>query len=175
MGEEDDVGVGRALQRGERAAGPRRAEMPHRRGALGLAWWPRCRSRSIARLRRSAVTLPPSGKISTASSAPRPWLIALISTLDVAAARVHEPVRQPPADDVDERVEREQLVHDDPRPALVAAQQVVEHQQRVALAGVDAEHDQRPLRAASAASAGAEPCIVIFTRATRSAARATRR
>ena len=51
VGEEDDVRVGRALQRGERAAGPRRAEVPHRlRRARPRAWWPRCRSRSIARL-----------------------------------------------------------------------------------------------------------------------------
>ena len=65
--------------------------------------------------------------------------------LDVAAARVDEAVRQPAAEHVDQRVQRERLVHDDPRPAAVAAQQVVEHEQRVALAGVDAEHDHRPL------------------------------
>ena len=32
---------------------------------------------------------------------------------------------------------RERLVHHDPRPPAVAAQQMVEHEQRVALAGVD--------------------------------------
>ena len=65
--------------------------------------------------------------------------------LGVAAARVHEAVRQPPPDHVDQRVQRQRLVHDDPRPPAVAAQQVVEHEQRVALARVDAEHDERPL------------------------------
>ena len=64
--------------------------------------------------------------------------------LRVATARVDEPVRQPPADHVDQRVQRQRLVHHDPRPPAVAAEQVVEDEQRVALAGVDAEHDERP-------------------------------
>ena len=132
-------------QRGERAARPRRAEVPHRPARSASRLWPRCSSRSIARRRRSAVTLPPSGKISTASRGAEAAAHRLDLALDVAAARVHEAVRQPLADHVDQRVQRERLVHDDPRPAAVAAQQVVEHEQRVALAGVDAEHDHRPL------------------------------
>ena len=112
--------------------------------ARPASWWPRCSSRSIARRRRSAVTLPPSGKISTASRAAQAAAHRRDLDLGVASARVDEPVREPPADHVDQRVERQRLVHDDPRPPAVAAEQVVEHEQRVALAGVDAEHDERP-------------------------------
>ena len=71
VGEEDDVGVRRALQRGQRAARPRRAEMlasPRPPASVVAA----VQQPSIARRRRSAVTLPPSGKIGTASRSPRP-------------------------------------------------------------------------------------------------------
>ena len=40
---------------------------------------------------------------------------------------------------------RQRLVHHDPRPPAMAAQQMVEHEQRVALAGVDREHHDRGL------------------------------
>jgi hypothetical protein len=63
--------------------------------------------------------------------------------LRVAAARVDEAVRQPVAEDVDQRVEPQRLVEHQPRSAPVPAQQLVQHEQRVALAGVAAEHDRR--------------------------------
>ena len=51
----------------------------------------------------------------------------------------------------------------------MAAEQVVEHEQRVALAGVDGEHHDRAVSDASTASARSESKTVTFTRATRSA------
>ena len=67
--------------------------------------------------------------------------------LGVAAARVDEAVRQPVAEHVDQRVEPQRLVQHDARAAPVPAQQLVQHEQRVALARVAAQHDDRPRRA----------------------------
>ena len=87
--------------------------------------------------------------------------------LRVAAARVDEAVRQPVPEHVDQRVEPERLVQHEARAAAVPAQQLVEHEQRVALARVAAEHHDRPLAAPSAASAASEPSTGPVTRAQR--------
>lgn len=58
---------------------------------------------------------------------------------------IDEAVGQTSPEDVDQGVKPEGFVHDHARPAPVAAEQVIEHQQRVALAGVPAEHDHRSL------------------------------
>jgi hypothetical protein len=49
---------------------------------------------------------------------------------------------QPVAENVEERVELQPLVQDDARLALIAAQQGVEDEHRVALTGVAAQHDR---------------------------------
>jgi hypothetical protein len=61
--------------------------------------------------------------------------------LGVATARIDEAVGQAVAEHVDERVQAQRLVHDDARPPFIRAQQRVHDQQRVALAGVAAQHD----------------------------------
>jgi hypothetical protein len=106
---------------------------------------PRCSSRSMLLRRRSAEKLPPSGKISTASFGPRSRLMAAISTPMSPPRESMKRFGEAVAEHVDQRVQRERLVHDDPRVAPVAAQQQVEHEQGVALAGVDAERHDRPL------------------------------
>ena len=56
---------------------------------------------------------------------------------------MEERVGYPVGQDVDARVELQRGLHDDARAPLAHAEQVVDQQQRVARAGVAAEHDQR--------------------------------
>ena len=87
--------------------------------------------------------------------------------LRVAAARVDKAIGQPVAEDVEQRLQAQRLVQHDARAAAVADQQLVQDEQRVALAGVAAEHDQRPAQRGSACSAAAESVVCTAMRVSR--------
>jgi hypothetical protein len=65
--------------------------------------------------------------------------------LRVPAPGIDEAVGQPLSQDVDQWIEPQGLVHHHARTASVAAQELMQHQQRVALARVPAEHNHRSL------------------------------
>ena len=100
------------------------------------------RSRSIARLRRCSVKLPPSGKITNAS-----FVVQVAASSPICAdhpvavlARVgpDEPVRQPVQHHVDRRVPLQGVLEHDARLAGVPVHQRVHEEERVARAGVPA-------------------------------------
>jgi hypothetical protein len=145
---EDDVRVADGVDGRERAAGPRCADVPHAPREVGGAM--------VAALlealdRRAALGL---GEVRPLGEEhERPAAVDLLGergdlVLDVAAARVDEPVGQHRAEDVDERLDPQRVVHDDVRPPAVAHDELVDDEQRVALPRVPAEQDHRAVRRA---------------------------
>ena len=106
---------------------------------------PRSCRRAIARARRRSVKLPPSGKITNASSPSRPEASTPICSSRPLIARADEPVRQPVQQDVDRRVPLQRVLEHDARLPVVLVDEGVHEQERVARPGVPAEHQEWPV------------------------------
>ena len=120
----------------------------------------RSSSSRMARSRRRGVKLPPSGKITRAPVGPRPAAsrsISRMTRLPGSPPGRDEGVGQAVDDHVEAGVELEGGLHHDPGLAPVAAEQVVDEQERVAGAGVAAEHDHRPGQAGAWPPRGSAP------------------
>ena len=119
----------------------------------------------MARRQRCGVQLPPSGKMTRAlprvqAGREAPDLVDVVpgsATLPACAARRRNALGTPVGQDVHARVELQRGLHDDARAPLADAEQVVDEQQRVAGAGVAAEHDERAVAARARCPAGRPP------------------
>ena len=104
---------------------------------------PRARNRAMPAARRRSVKLPPSGKITKASSPSSAVASAPIWRSTAVTPGREEPVRQAVEHDVDRRVPLQRGGEHDPGLAGVPVDQGVQEQERVAGPGVAAEHQQR--------------------------------
>ncbi len=143
MRDEDHVGVPGRLHGREGPAGPRRGDVGHLARPRGLLGVP-------AALQALDTALPPGRREVPALGEDQHRAVVTDvpghrGDLDfgVTPARIDEAVGQAPAEDVDQRIHPQRFVEDQARPAAVPAEQLVEDQQRVALAGVAAQHDDR--------------------------------
>ncbi len=149
MGDEDDVRAGAGGDRGEGAAAVRRQHVGHRRrplGQVGAAAPAQPVDGPLPAVRRPVA---PFGEdhqgaaVGHARRQPPDLLGPLAGGGRPVGGPAQERVRQPVGGDVRGRVQLQGGLHDHPRAALALAQQVADEQQRVARAGVPAEHDQR--------------------------------
>ena len=149
MGDEHDVRLRGRLDRGERAAVPRRQDAFHRLRPLGRAVvalaaqvgdrpQPQPLGEVVAlRVEHEGVAVAhPAGEVSDLPH-------EVVAVLRVV---VDEEARQAVADDVDDRIPLEEAEHHDARPPVVPDHQLADHHQRVAEAGMPPEDEERPGR-----------------------------
>ena len=151
MGHEDHV-CGRARpDRGEGPAGARREEVGHRRRPFGQIRMAPTAQAFDAAAPPDRGPVPAFGKeeqsvpVAEAECQPPDLLGLLPVAVPGAAAGVaaEERVGHPVGHDVQARVQLKCRLHDDPGTPFADREQVVDEQQRVAGAGVPAEHDER--------------------------------